>query len=151
MEFLGIGPLEFFFIIIIALIILGPKDMVKAGKTIGSFLRKVLTSEGWQTVQAASRELRNLPEKLMNEAGIEDIQEEMNSIKQIGQKIGDEVQQDLNQVEGLVTEISDQAKSLHHVDIGESSPAESPQPMQPEEPPLTISSPEPPNEESKPE
>ena len=32
MEILGIGPLELFFILIIALIVLGPNDMVKAGR-----------------------------------------------------------------------------------------------------------------------
>ena len=35
MEILGIGPMELFFIVLLAMIILGPKDMVKAGRTLG--------------------------------------------------------------------------------------------------------------------
>ena len=40
MEILGVGPSELIFIVIIALIVLGPKDMQKAGKTIGKWMRR---------------------------------------------------------------------------------------------------------------
>ena len=35
MEILGIGPLELLFILILALIIFGPKEVEKAGQTVG--------------------------------------------------------------------------------------------------------------------
>lgn len=69
MEFLGIGPLELVFIILIALIILGPKDMIKAGRSIGRFLRKTILSPSWIAIQ---RKMRNLPVELMREAGLEE-------------------------------------------------------------------------------
>lgn len=72
MEILGIGPLELFFILIIALIVLGPKDMVKTGRTIGRFLRSLATSPTWRAVSRTSTELRNLPNKLIRDAGLED-------------------------------------------------------------------------------
>jgi sec-independent protein translocase protein TatB len=72
MEFLGIGPLELFFIVVIALIVLGPKDMVKAGRTLGRWLRNVVTSPSYRTVQQVSNELRNLPNRLMREAGFDE-------------------------------------------------------------------------------
>jgi Sec-independent protein translocase protein TatA len=84
MEVLGVGPLEFFFILIIALIVLGPKDMVKAGRTIGQFMRKVVTSPTWRAVNQTSNELRRLPNRLMREAGIE---ENMKQIKEATQSI----------------------------------------------------------------
>ncbi len=68
MEILGIGINELVFIVIIALIILGPKDMEKAGKTIGKWLRDLVTSDGWKAFQQTSRELRTLPNRLMREA-----------------------------------------------------------------------------------
>jgi len=71
MEILGIGMSELVFIIIIALILLGPKDMQKAGKTIGRFLRNVVTSDGWRAFQQTSREIRTLPTRLMREANDE--------------------------------------------------------------------------------
>ena len=72
MDFLGIGPLELFFILIIALIIFGPNDIVKAGKTVGSFMRKVVTSDGWKAFQQARKGMSDLPTTLMREAGIEE-------------------------------------------------------------------------------
>lgn len=79
MEILGVGPSELIFIIIIALIVLGPKDMQKAGKTIGKFLRKVVTSDGWRMWQQTSRDLRTLPNRLIREANdeIKDVEGEL--------------------------------------------------------------------------
>ena len=70
MDILGIGAWELFFIVLIALIILGPKDMVKAGRSIGKFLRKTIFSPEWLNIQ---RSVRNLPKKLMEEADLDDI------------------------------------------------------------------------------
>ena len=60
MDILGIGPLEIFFILVIVLIIFGPNDIVKAARTIGRFLRKVVTSEGYRAFQQASKGLEDL-------------------------------------------------------------------------------------------
>ena len=83
MDFLGIGPLEVLFILLIALIIFGPKDIVKAGRATGRFLRKLITSPGWQTVQRTSRELRDLPNRLVREAGLEEFKNDVDEIKTI--------------------------------------------------------------------
>jgi len=72
MEILGIGPLEIILILLIALIVMGPKDMVKAGRTIGTLLRKIVKSPGWDTVKRTSKEIRYLPNRLMREAGIDE-------------------------------------------------------------------------------
>jgi Sec-independent protein translocase protein TatA len=72
MDILGVGPLELIFILIIALIVLGPSDMVKAGRTIGKFLRLVVTSSTWHAVTRTSDELRTLPNKLIRDAGLEE-------------------------------------------------------------------------------
>ena len=71
MEILGIGAPELVFIIIIALIVLGPKDMQKAGRSIGRWLNQLVRSDGWKAFQQTSRELRNLPTNLMREANVE--------------------------------------------------------------------------------
>jgi len=68
MEILGIGPSELFFILVIALILLGPKDMQKTGRALGKFLKQVVTSDGWKLFQQTSREIQNLPTRLMREA-----------------------------------------------------------------------------------
>lgn len=75
MEILGIGPSELVFIVILALIVLGPRDMQKAGRTIGKWLRQVVTSDGWKLFQQTSREIQTLPNRLMREAAVEELKE----------------------------------------------------------------------------
>ena len=75
MEIFGIGPQELFFIILIAIIVLGPKDMQKAGKTVGRWLNRFMRSDGWRAFQRASREIRNMPTNWMREANLEELKE----------------------------------------------------------------------------
>ncbi len=82
MEILGIGPSELVFIIIIALIVLGPKDMQKAGRTIGKWLRKMVTSDGWKLFQQTSREIQTLPNRLMREAALDELKDLQKDLKQ---------------------------------------------------------------------
>ncbi|MFN2195157.1 MAG: twin-arginine translocase TatA/TatE family subunit [Anaerolineales bacterium] len=72
MEILGIGPLELAFIVIIVLLVLGPKEMVSAMRTIGRVLRSVVTSDWWQTTRQAIQDVRKLPYDLMRDAGMEE-------------------------------------------------------------------------------
>ena len=101
MDFLGVGPLELLFILLIALIVLGPRDMVKAGRTMGRLLRRLITSPTWRAVQQTSRELRQMPTKLMREAGLDedlkDLKGDMEQLGKIQSDLGlDKVQKDLD-------------------------------------------------------
>jgi sec-independent protein translocase protein TatB len=88
MEVFGVGPLELFFILIIALIFLGPRDMVKAGRSLGKLMRQIVMSPTWRTVQQTSRELRTLPNRLIREAGMEDDLKDLNQLsKEVGSQI----------------------------------------------------------------
>jgi len=79
MEILGIGPLELLFIILLALIILGPKDMEKTGKSIGRGLTKLVKSDTWKTVRQASEKVRSLPTELMRESGMEEMKQSLDA------------------------------------------------------------------------
>jgi Sec-independent protein translocase protein TatA len=74
MDFLGIGMPELIFIVLIALIIIGPKDMEKTGRAIGRFLNSFVHSDGWQAFRQTSKEVQNLPNRLMREANLEEIE-----------------------------------------------------------------------------
>jgi Sec-independent protein translocase protein TatA len=71
MEILGIGMPELVFILIIALLVLGPKDMDKTAKTVGKWLNSVIHSDGWKTMRNVTNEIRTLPTRLMREANID--------------------------------------------------------------------------------
>jgi Sec-independent protein translocase protein TatA len=75
MDILGIGPLEIFFILILVVIVFGPKDLSKAGKTIGRFLHQVTHSDTWKSINQATHEIRNLPNRLMKEASLEEFKQ----------------------------------------------------------------------------
>jgi sec-independent protein translocase protein TatB len=81
MDIFGIGTSEILFIVIIALIILGPKDMQKAGRTVGKWLRSIVTSDGWKIFQQTSREIKTLPNRLMRDANEE--------LSQVGKEMKD--------------------------------------------------------------
>jgi sec-independent protein translocase protein TatB len=74
MEILGIGPMELLLIILLAIIIFGPKDIANAAKTVGKSLNKFIRSDTWKTINQTSQELKNLPTKLMREAGLEELE-----------------------------------------------------------------------------
>jgi len=79
MEIPGIGPLELLFIILIALFILGPKDLEQTGKSIGKGLTKLVKTDTWKTVQQTSDKARSLPNELIREAGMEDLIQSIDS------------------------------------------------------------------------
>lgn len=98
MEIFSIGPLELFFILLIALIVLGPKDMVKTGRTIGRFLNRLVRSSTWKTLQRTTQELRQLPTYLMRESNLEEALKDLPSTNTIKKDIGlDQLESTLNQ------------------------------------------------------
>jgi sec-independent protein translocase protein TatB len=78
MELFGIGPLELIFIILIAIIILGPKEIEKTAKAAGRGMYRLVRSDMWKTLTQTSRQIRTLPNDLMRQAGIEELQKDLN-------------------------------------------------------------------------
>jgi hypothetical protein len=81
MDIFGIGPLEFILILLVTLIIFGPNDMAKAGRTLGRALRRLATSPEWRIITQSAREFRHLPNRLVREAGIEDIKKDLPDLR----------------------------------------------------------------------
>lgn len=86
MNFLGIGPLELIFIIIIMILVLGPQQMVTTARKAGALIRKVVKSPMWGTIMDTSREIREIPTRLVREAGLE---EDLREIRSSTQSIKD--------------------------------------------------------------
>ncbi len=84
MEFLGVGPLELILVIVLALVVVGPRDLAKLGRDAGRFLNRLYRSPAWRTMNEASRELRNLPNRLAREAELDTLKREL---EQTGQTL----------------------------------------------------------------
>jgi Sec-independent protein translocase protein TatA len=102
MDILGIGVPEIIFILLLAFIILGPKDMQKIGRTAGKWLRDFVRSDMWKVFRDTSDEIRNIPTRLMREANVEELKKEVQ-----------DVQKDLkNSVEAQTKEIKEAKSDL---------------------------------------
>jgi len=71
MKIFNLGISEIILIVILALIILGPGNMVKTAREIGAFIRKVTKSPYWQEIWATKRELTEIPKILAKEADLD--------------------------------------------------------------------------------
>jgi Sec-independent protein translocase protein TatA len=93
MDILGVGPLELLFLILIALVVIGPRDIGKAARSIGRFLNQLYRSETWRMLTETSRKLRNLPNQLAQEAALE---ASLDEVRQTVREVSQEIAQDVN-------------------------------------------------------
>ena len=77
MKLLNVGALEFVLILLLALIVLGPRKAVKTAGEVGRWIKNLFQSEFWQELQKTSREIQDLPKKMMDEAEIQKTIEEL--------------------------------------------------------------------------
>src|SRR3972149_374868 len=68
MDLFGVGPLELLLVVLLALVLFGPKDIANNARSAGRFLNRLYKSEGWRTMTQASSALRNLPNRLARAA-----------------------------------------------------------------------------------
>jgi Sec-independent protein translocase protein TatA len=84
MEILGIGFGELLLIVLIILILFGPKEMVKTGRTLGQWLNRMVRSPTYQVLTKTGEEIKNLPRNLMREANLQEVEQE---VREIGQSV----------------------------------------------------------------
>lgn len=101
MKFFNFGGLEIIFILVIMIIFLGPDQVAKLAKNLGSLIRKITQSEFWGSIWRTSREIRNLPRTLADETGLqESLNEIQNSTKGIIADVG-QIRKDLDEEQEL--------------------------------------------------
>lgn len=100
MKFFNLGLSEIIFIIIIALIIFGPGNMVKTAKEAGALIRKVTKSPYWKEVWATKRELNELPKMLVKEAQLDETIRDLNKeTKSMSSSVAASVSEFIKEVE----------------------------------------------------
>lgn len=77
MEILNVGPLEVIIIILLMFVLLGPKDMIITARKMGLAIRRFVRSPIWREIMGYSQEIRELPQKLMEETGLEETLEDV--------------------------------------------------------------------------
>lgn len=92
MEIFGIGGPELLFILVIALLLIGPRDLGKTGRSVGRFLNQLYRSESWRTLNEASRTLRNLPNRLAREAALDELDQVRKDLVKTSEDLADPAQ-----------------------------------------------------------
>lgn len=92
MNFFGVGIPEILFILFLVLLIFGPKDLEKTGKTIGRGLYRLVRSDAWRAIQQTGRELKTLPNRLMRETMLD---KEVKSVAEDIRNIGKEIEKNV--------------------------------------------------------
>lgn len=106
--FSSLGPLEIIFVILIGIIVLGPKETAKLGGKLGKLMRNVATSDWWRGTQDIFDEIKYLPHKLMREAQLEELGEELKKMGQQAQNGLHLSQKTPGEVQGQTGEIQNE-------------------------------------------
>ncbi len=80
MEFLGIGLPELGLILVVILLVLGPKDMAGTARRIARTIRTLSQSEFWRTTREAWKMAQEIPAELMRESGLDEARAELDKM-----------------------------------------------------------------------
>ncbi len=97
MELFGVGPLEFLMILVLALVIMGPQDMVGTARRIGQWIYRVVRSPTWRAIISTTQDLRELPQKIVRDAGLE---EALQEVKSTATQVQSELAATTNEISG---------------------------------------------------
>ena len=110
MELFGIGIFEVLLIMLIALIFLGPQDTIKAGRNLGRAVRRFFSSEEWRALLEASREIRTIPEKLLEDTGLDSPEDLLPSEEEFRKEAGlDDLAQNVAEWNADISEMKKEA------------------------------------------
>ncbi len=91
LNFLGIGPLELILVFVLLLLLFGPRDLAQKARDLGRWINRVRRSENFQVIQQASQEIRKIPERIVQEAELDEVQKDLQAIR-------DETARDVSQI-----------------------------------------------------
>ena len=70
MNIFGIGFPELLLIFVIALIVLGPRNMVSTSRQLSVAIRKFISSNTWKSIINSTQEIRDIQDKIINDSGL---------------------------------------------------------------------------------
>jgi sec-independent protein translocase protein TatB len=115
MQIFNIGPLELILVLIVMFILLGPSGMVNTARSVGKFIRSVIKSPMWGEIMGYSKEIRDLPTKLVRETGLD---EDIKEIKKTAMSTTDELNRTVQEANHEIkTEINDSLKETGSVNV----------------------------------
>ena len=105
MEILNIGPLELLVILVLAVLMFGPDDLVNFAHKTGRWIYNLRKSELWQEIVGTSKEIQELPQKIMKDAELEETMKEIDALNRSMLKSDLSENKDLVNISTSITEI----------------------------------------------
>lgn len=93
MEIFNVGIPELLLILTLMLILLGPEGMATTARNLAKSIRKFLHSPLWADMVKTQREIRDIPTRLVREAGYEEFRAEIDNAKADFGKIKNETKE----------------------------------------------------------
>jgi Sec-independent protein translocase protein TatA len=115
MDLLGIGPAELLLILLVIILVVGPKDIGKTARSIGRFLNRLYKSEEWRTIIQASKTIRTLPNRLAREAELEDLKEVRSALEETKKGLDEakkELDQDVKMIGQVQKELDQETRAI---------------------------------------
>lgn len=81
MNFLNIGLPELFLLALILLIVYGPERLPEEAKKLARTIRKITRSDAYRDISEVVQTVRTMPERVMKEVQIEEIEKEIASFE----------------------------------------------------------------------
>jgi sec-independent protein translocase protein TatB len=111
MQIFNIGPVELILIILIMFILLGPEGMIKTARQIGTWIRNLIKSPIWRDIMGYSREIRDLPTKMVRETGLD---EDLKEIQKTTQELNSDIKGTITEAN---KEVEQSLKEAGSVDV----------------------------------
>lgn len=71
MQIFNLGLLEIVFIVLLAFIVLGPQKAVEEAGNLGRWIRKIVKSPFWRDLVSTSKDIKDIPKKILDDAEIQ--------------------------------------------------------------------------------
>ena len=108
MQFLNVGVLELLFVLVLAFVVMGPKRSVKVARQAGVWIRNFVKSPFWRELLTTSNEIRDLPNRIMDDAELQQMIAELDlssqDIKDILSQTQSETSSELQELENHINE-----------------------------------------------
>ncbi len=122
MQVFNVGALEILFILILAFIVLGPQKAIKTARDIGAWIRNMIRSPIWRDIVQTSSEIREFPKKVMDDAELSNLIEELDLSSQ---EVKDILKQTRSEAETTLTDLeTNLAQEINPQPSKDNSPAE---------------------------
>lgn len=112
MQIFNIGPVELILILLIMFILLGPEGMLRTARQIGSWIRALVRSPVWRDIMGYSKEIRELPTKIVRETGLdEDLEEIRKTTSGVAKDLETTVDEANKEIEKSIKEANQQVEA----------------------------------------